>query len=708
MSGWMRRLLAWIGALCCACTAAAPAGAGVMTRESMRQAFPSPYIVGEKDVGLPVWPIYKQDATQVPLVGYVFESLDLAPIPGFSGTPMNLLVALDPKGSFIQVRVLSHHEPVFLDGLGEAPLFRFVEQYRSLSLRQSMKIGSNSNRGDQAGSASVYIDGVAKATASVRILNQSLLAASLKVARDKLGFAAGRDPELVGRVRGDVFEPMDWPALRAAGLVHEQRIAQRDVDRAFAGSLGEGQDMAEPDSEFITLQLAWLSAPAVGRNLLGERGWAHLRSRLDDGDHALLLVGQGRYSFVGEGFVRGAVPDRLTLRQGELSIELRDLDLDDPLALPASLRQAEAKVFRVIGPAGLDPSQPITLNLRVTRSKGLIYPERVSRDFALRYQLPAAYVLAPSHDEKTWRGIWAARAGELAVLAAALALLSAALARPAWLSATPGRLLAFRTGFLVFTLVFIGWVAQGQLSIVNLTALVQALVAGRPLGFFLFDPMTVVLWAFVIVSLVVWGRGTFCGWLCPFGALQELVSLVANKLGVRRRRLHRLWDQRLKLVKYGVLALTLGVAAVSGTWTDRVVEFEPFKTAITLLFVRSWPFVAWAVALAGASAFLYKGFCRYLCPLGAGLALLGRLRRIDWIARRVECGTPCQTCRHRCEYQAIRTDGSIVYDECFQCLDCVAIHDDPQRCAPLITGQREGRRPFPVPVVALPAAGAAR
>ena len=114
--------------------------------------------------------------------------------------------------------------------------------------------------------------------------------------------------------------------------------------------------------------------------------------------------------------------------------------------------------------------------------------------------------------------------------------------------------------------------------------------------------------------------------------------------------------------------------------------------------MRSWPFVAWAVALVLLSAFVFKGFCRYLCPLGAGLAILGRLRRFDWIARRAECGTPCQTCRHRCDYQAIEPSGRIAYDECFQCLDCVAIHDDAARCAPLIQRARHRTiriRPLP-------------
>ncbi|MEJ8814795.1 4Fe-4S binding protein [Variovorax ureilyticus] len=677
------------------------AAAGVMTRAGIQKALPPPLTVGERDAQLPVWPIFKQDATTTVLAGYVFESIDFAPIPGFSGTPFNLLVALDPKGTFLEVRVLSHHEPVFLEGLGEGPLFRFADQYRGLSLQQNIKIGSNANRGEQSSSANVYIDGVAKATASVRILNQSLLSSALRVARARLGFAAGQDPDRVARVRQDTYSPMNWEALLKAGLVSHVRITQGMVDKAFDGSGVEQPAAGHENDTFSDVYIAWLSAPPVGRNLMSDAGWKHLLGRIDEGDHAFLVIASGPYTFVGDRFVRGAVPDRLTLKQNELPLELRDLDLDEPLALPASLRGADAKVFRVIGPAGLDPTHALDFALRVTREKGIVYPERIARSFALRYTLPAEQVTMPASDDKGWQGIWRARAWELAVLAAALAWLTVVLARPKWIVATPARLARFRTGYLVFTLVFIGWFAQGQLSIVNITAVVQAVASGRDLGFLLYDPMTVVLWAFVALTLLVWGRGTFCGWLCPFGALQELLAQAARFAGVRRIRLHRELDAKLKRVKYGVLAVIVGLAVMSPAWSDRAVEVEPFKTAITLGFVRSWPFVAWAAGWLLAGAFVYKGFCRYLCPLGAGLGLLGRVRLLRWIPRRSECGTPCQTCRHRCEYQAIRPTGTIVYEECFQCLDCVAIHDSAQRCAPLIAKERDRVIPIrPLPVAA--------
>jgi len=61
------------------------------------------------------------------------------------------------------------------------------------------------------------------------------------------------------------------------------------------------------------------------------------------------------------------------------------------------------------------------------------------------------------------------------------------------------------------------------------------------------------------------------------------------------------------------------------------------------------------------------------------------------LPRRRECGQPCQTCRHACEYDAIARDGAIVYERCFQCLDCVGIYHDEKRCAPLIFHARTGR-----------------
>ena len=170
------------------------------------------------------------------------------------------------------------------------------------------------------------------------------------------------------------------------------------------------------------------------------------------------------------------------------------------------------------------------------------------------------------------------------------------------------------------------------------------------------DPMTVILWLFVGVSLLIWGRGTFCGWLCPFGALQELISLVANALGHKQRRLRSALDAKLKWIKYIILLALMVSLYVAPPLAELLVEIEPFKTAISLYFMRDWPYVLWAMFCLLLSVFVYRGYCRYTC----------------------------QSCRHRCEYQAISPAGKIDYQECFQCLDCVSIYQDKERCYPLI------------------------
>jgi transcriptional regulator of nitric oxide reductase len=676
------------------------ATAGVLDRAALEQHFPAPYVVGERDAELPVWPIFKANGPTTDLMAYVFESVDLAPIPGFSGTPMNLLVALTPKGEFLDVRVLSQHEPVFLDGLGEAPLFKFVAQYRGLNLKQSIRIAGSSQRG--AAGSGVVIDGVAKATASVRILSQSLLSASLQVARAKLGYAGGTDPALVAKVRTDMLAELDWPALESKGLVQRARISNRDVEAAFAGTSGAGLDpvaISEPDATYVEFIVALLTIPSAGRNLLDETAWRTLTNRIDAGDHVLLVLTRGRDSFINDDFVRGAVPARIALSQGQLPVEMRDLDLDTRLRIPSEFEGAPWKAFRVIAQSGLDPGKPMTLALRVSRAKGMIYPEITNRDLSMKFEVPERYLIPAPEDQKGAWTIWKSRALELGVLVSALLVLGVVLWRQTSWVTNARKLAWFRPAYLLFTLVFIGWVAQGQLSIVNVVALVQSIEEHRSLGFFLFDPMSLVLWAFVAFTLVVWGRGTFCGWLCPFGALQELVGLLARLARVPQWRLKWQTDHRLKKLKYGVLFAIVVAALISPKLSDAMVEVEPFKTAITLLFVRGWPYVLYAGGLVLLGAVLNKFFCRYLCPLGAALGALGKLRQrfraFDWIARRAECGTPCQTCKHRCEYQAIAANGKVEYDECFQCMDCVSVFNSDELCAPRIL-ERKGKRIIPV------------
>ena len=175
--------------------------------------------------------------------------------------------------------------------------------------------------------------------------------------------------------------------------------------------------------------------------------------------------------------------------------------------------------------------------------------------------------------------------------------------------------------------------------------------------------------------------------------------MIIDIAGVPARQFHSRLDADLKWIKYLVLLAILIGVAVGSPFAAGLIEIEPFKTAISMSFERAWPYVLWAVFCLALSLFVYRGFCRYLCPLGAALALVGRVRLLSWIARRDACGQPCQTCRFRCSYQAISPKGAVDYAECFQCLECVSIYQDDKRCMPLILDGRRARRRV-IPLVA--------
>jgi NosR/NirI family nitrous oxide reductase transcriptional regulator len=102
-------------------------------------------------------------------------------------------------------------------------------------------------------------------------------------------------------------------------------------------------------------------------------------------------------------------------------------------------------------------------------------------------------VIPAAEDQKTWVATWKSRKLEIAILLLALAGLTWVLARQSRLVSRARPLRWFRPAFLLFTLGFIGWYAQGQLSIVNVVALLQAGIAGQSWAFFLYDPITAIL-----------------------------------------------------------------------------------------------------------------------------------------------------------------------------------------------------------------------
>jgi NosR/NirI family nitrous oxide reductase transcriptional regulator len=290
--------------------------------------------------------------------------------------------------------------------------------------------------------------------------------------------------------------------------------------------------------------------------------------------------------------------------------------------------------------------------------------------------------------EPFWVSVWRDRAWQIAVLVVALFVLTLILLFQDWLTRRPRLLTYIRTGYLVFTLFFIGWYTLAQLSVIHVLTFINAILHQFSWEAFLVDPLIFILWAFVALTLLLWGRGVYCGWLCPFGALQELLHQLAQRLKIPAWNFPDVVHERLWAVKYIIFVTLFGLSLQSIGHAAKAAEVEPFKTAIVLHFQRDGVYLVYALGLLAIAVFNRKFYCKYVCALGAALAIPAPLRIFDWLRRRKECGRPCQICEKQCEVQAIRPTGEINPNECHYCLDCQVTYWDDVRCPPLAEKRR--------------------
>ena len=471
----------------------------------------------------PAAPVYRGRR----LLGYLFATSDVAPIPAYSGQPINVLVGLDLNGRITGVRVIEHHEPILLVGVSEAQLKAYIDQYEGVNIFDRVRVGAEDKEG------SVGIDTISGATITVMVANATIINSARKVAASR---GIPREAEPAPAAPPAVLERRPTPGARPAG---------------------------EPLPETVP---------------------AH------------------------------APPPEVPPR------------------------------------AEKPPVEPV------------------------------------------WVSIWRSRVFDIAVLGAALVLLTGILMFQDWIVRRPRLYEYLRNGFLLFTVFFVGWYALAQLSVVNVLTFVHALFHNFQWETFALDPLIFILWAFVAVTLLLWGRGIYCGWLCPFGAMQELINHVARRFKVRQWEFPDMVHERLWALKYIILIVLFGVSLQSVSEAERLAEIEPFKTAILLRFQREWPFVIYALGLLVISVFNRKFYCKYLCPLAAALIIPAQNRLFDWVRRRHECGNPCQICANECEVRAIAPTGEINKNECHYCLDCQVTYWNDRKCPPLVQLRKRRER----------------
>ena len=656
--------------------------------------FPGADRIGGPQGDPPVAPVFAADQQ----LGLVFLTSDYVNTTGYSGKPIHQLVAIDLQGVIRKVLLVEHHEPIVLIGIPEKRIVAVLDEYQGLDIGALVR----NEIGDH------QVDVVTGATVTVMVMDDTILRAAIKVARaHRLG---GLSPEPEDTGPRAVIDPgageiEDWQALLADGSVRRLKLTLEQVNAVFEASgdplAARRPEKGDPDELFIDLYAAVVSIPAIGRSLLGEAEYRNLVQRLEPGQQAILLAGDGRYSFKGSGYVRGGIFDRFQLVQGDTSIRFHDFQHKRlrHIAAEGAPDLKDVDLFMVPPDQGFDPAAPWKLELLVGRATGP--RKKAFQTFELAYEPPDKYLsfIAPEErpaegllswfdagaaDAALWVKMWAAKLPEIVILLLALGVLTLIFFFQDWLVKRPRLTDRVRVGFLLFTLFGIGWYANAQLSVVNILAVFNALISGFDWGYFLMEPLIFILWGSVAAALLFWGRGAYCGWLCPFGALQELLNRVARRAGIFQLVLPWGLHERLWSLKYLIFLVLFGFSLHSLGAAERLAEVEPFKTAIILKFVRDWPFVLFAVSVLVPGLFIERFYCRYLCPLGAALAIPGRLRMFEWLKRYKECGAPCQRCGNECMVQAIHKEGNINVNECLYCLHCQVVYSDDHACPVLI------------------------
>jgi polyferredoxin len=245
---------------------------------------------------------------------------------------------------------------------------------------------------------------------------------------------------------------------------------------------------------------------------------------------------------------------------------------------------------------------------------------------------------------------------------------------------------------LVFAVVYMGRMKAYMLSVVNVFGVLGGGVSAAQLGLpggepatpagigaalasslppFAFSLAWYAFAIFAVVTTIVWGR-VYCGRVCAFGALTQLIDAVVPKRF--QLEIPAKLEARASYIKYGIL-----FGAIAVYFVTHEIAFYRYIEPFWLFTLDATP-VLWVMVgvLLVASIFVRNLYCRFLCPLGAALGLISKATTVLPIKRWSEC-TQCALCEKTCQWGAIR-QRQILKTECVRCDDCEILYEDKRRC----------------------------
>jgi polyferredoxin len=188
----------------------------------------------------------------------------------------------------------------------------------------------------------------------------------------------------------------------------------------------------------------------------------------------------------------------------------------------------------------------------------------------------------------------------------------------------------------------------------------------------------------LVLTVIVAATGVafgpvFCGWVCPMGTVQELVSRIGRKLiGERHNNVIPAGlDRYMRYLRYVVLGWVIWVTARSGQLV--FADFDPYyalfnfwtgEVAVSALAILG-------VVLLG-SLVVERPFCKYACPFGALLGLFN-LIRVFGIKRSSRTCISCGLCDTACPMNIqVSSSGTVRDHQCVSCLECTSENACPR------------------------------
>ena len=600
-----------------------------VSEEQLKRVFPAADSFSPKQGKPPVYHAYAaaEEAAEPRLLGYLFETPDLPPEEVGYSAPIEVLVGMDLRGALTGIEILYYRESYKSIRGDFLNTERFPNQFADKAVGEGFRVGRD-------------IDGVSRATITSWAVSRGVRNAARRVARAYLS-----DSEFVAEVNSDAIAlsllgEQTWEDMKASGLVREL-------------------DIEYPDATVLNLDFAFMGHDGLGELLVGSDDYSRAdreaSNRVSNGN--LMLVGIDGDS--SEPFRQ----ERLAIQQGE---NFFDIQRSRFVYVGSAESGKLAQQVRFAGAMVMDPevdlTQPFTI-LYDTSETMDSYETTASVDYqvpviplalAQGTDLPAEYL--PASDDgmefDDEEGTFAALINNAPWPQVGLLLVLLAMVMISFLRKSE----ALRWATLAFTLVYLGWVDGGFVSVSHIT---NGIKMGPAM--FLQDLPLLLIIVFTVVTTLFWGR-VFCSSLCPFGALQDFITRVVPK-NWQRPVPQAIHDIAIYF-KYGVLAFLI-VMALAYSELSLFQYFEPFGTA----FYFSQSIFLWIILalILAAALFVPRFYCRYACPLGAALGVTALIS--PWRIKRVEQCQICKVCEHACPTGAIRGE-KIDFKECVRCDVC--------------------------------------